>query len=440
MSRGKNRRSHRFGPREGVSIEGLQRAACRYFLSEWNPENGLLRDSTHAGAPCSIAVLGFGLSVYPVAVEHGLLNRVEAARRAHRLLRFLADAPQSPARNASGYRGLFYHFLDMDTGRRARRSELSTMDSAILFAGALTAAAYFDAGDALEGEIRDLAELLYQRADWPWALNGGATLSHGWRPEHGFLRYRWEGYDEAGLLYVLALGSPTRPVAPRSYRAWASGFRWKHLYGYEHVYAGPLFIHQMAQCWIDLRGIHDATMREADIDYFENSRRAVMIQREYARRNPKAFRGYGEHCWGITASDGPGDVRRRVDGRLRRFWGYRARGAPFGPDDGTVSPWVALAALPYQEDLVLEMLDHVLAEYPDIEGRYGLLCSFNPTYPAAGSSVWVSGIHLGLDLGPIVMMGANHRSELIWGLTRRCPHIVRGLRRAGFRGGWLDDM
>src|SRR5450631_1378495 len=174
----------------------------------------------------------------------------------------------------------------MRTGRRAWECELSTVDSAFLLAGALTAGVYFDAPTADEQEIRMLADALYRRADWQWAQNGGATVTHGWKPESGFLPYRWEGYDEALLLYVLGLGSPTHPLPAESYAAWASTYEWRAVYDIPFLYAGPLFTHQLSHVWIDFRGIQDAFMRAHGIDYFENSRRATLVQQQYAIDNP----------------------------------------------------------------------------------------------------------------------------------------------------------
>ena len=202
----------------------------------------------------------------------------------------------------------------MKTGRRVWDCELSTIDSAFLFAGMLTCAAYFDADTEDEAEVRRLADELYRRADWHWARDGGATLTHGWRPETGFIPHRYNGYDEALLLYLLGLGSPTFPLPPESYAAYCSTYQWKQIYGRELLYSGPLFTHQLSHLWIDFRGIRDAFMREHGSDYFENSRQATYVQQEYALRNPLEFVGYGEHCWGITACDGPGLEKRRVNG------------------------------------------------------------------------------------------------------------------------------
>ena len=196
-------------------------------------------------------------------------------------------------------------------------------------------AVYFDARSSDEQEIRALADALYRRVDWHWARNGGATVTHGWTPENGFLPYRWEGYDEALLLYVLGLGSPTHPLPAESYAAWLSTYEWKKIYDYELVYAGPLFIHQLSHIWIDFRGIRDAFMREKGIDYFENSRRATYVQQHYAIENPLEFEGYDDIAGGSRRATGPGRATLRIDGIERHFYGYYARGAPYGPDDGT---------------------------------------------------------------------------------------------------------
>ena len=178
--------------------------------------------------------------------------------------------------------------------------------SAFLFAGALTVATYFDRDTADEAEIRHLATTLYERADWNWACDGGLSLTHGWRPESGFIPHRWRGYDEGLLLYILGLGSPTHPLHPQSYAAYTATYEWKKIYGRELLYSGPLFTHQLSHMWVDFRGIRDDFMRHHDSDYFENSRQATFVQQEYAIRNPMDFVGYGEYCWGFTACDGPG--------------------------------------------------------------------------------------------------------------------------------------
>jgi hypothetical protein len=421
-------------------LEKLQHESFNYFLYETNPVNGLVIDKNTENWPASIAATGLALASYPVAVEHGFMARAGAIERTLATLRFFWNSPQGPELNATGYMGFYYHFLDMQTGRRAWQSELSTVDSAFLLAGALTAGIYFNGDKSDELEIRTLADALYRRADWQWAQNQGPTITHGWKPESGFLEYRWEGYDEAMLLYILGLGSPTHPLPGSSYTAWAFTYRWEHCYGYEYLFAGPLFTHQLSHVWIDFRGIQDAFMREKGIDYFENSRRATYVQQQYAMDNPLKFAGYGQCCWGITSSDGPGNETLKVNGIERQFLDYLGRGVPYGPDDGTLAPWAVVASLPFAPEIVLPTLDYCINDAKLTESNpYGFKATYNPTYPVNtnNSCGWVSPWHYGINQGPIILMIENYRTGLLWRLMRDCPYIVSGLHQAGFNNGWL---
>ena len=423
-----------------AELDALQRESFSYFVNETNPVNGLVIDKTAPNWPASIAATGFALAAYPVGVERKFLSRATAVERTLAALRFFASSPHGPEPDASGYQGFYYHFLDMQTGRRAWKCELSTVDTGFLLAGMLTAAAYFDADTNDEREIRSTADALYRRADWQWAQNERATIVHGWSPETGFLPYHWEGYDEGVLLYVLALGSPTYPLAANAFSAWSSTYEWRSQYGYDYLYAGSFFTHQLSHMWIDFRGIQDHFMRGKGIDYFENSRRATHVQRQYAIANPAGFTGYGSCCWGITASDGPGPEFITIDGIGRQFFGYVARAVPFGPDDGTIAPWAVVASLPFAPDIVLPAIDHFIHQLRlKSVNPYGFKATFNATYPmqAANSYAWVSPWHYGLNQGPVVLMIENYRTELLWRLTKRCSYVVTGLRRAGFKGGWL---
>lgn len=422
-----------------ADLDRLQRQTFDYFVHEVDPANGLTRDHAGAGVPCSIAAVGLGLAAYAVGVDRGWMTREEAAGRTLQTLRTFADGPHGPEPDATGYKGFYYHFLDTRTARRAMKSELSTIDTTFLLAGALAAGAYFDGATEAERTIRTLSDCLYRRADWQWALNGGRTVSHGWTPEGGFIPSRWEGYNEALLLYVLGLAAPDHPLPADSYPAWARTYEWKELYGHAHLYAGPLFIHQLSHVWVDFRGIRDEFMRGHDLDYFENSRRATLVQREYAIRNPRGFAGYGPDCWGVTASDGPGPTKRRAGGVDREFFGYLARSVPDGPDDGTISPWAAVASLPFAPEVVRPAIRYMLERYPDATHEYGFRCCFNPTFTAGyGPQGWVSQNCYGIDQGPILLMLENHRTGFLWDLMRRCPHVRTGLLRAGFSGGWLE--
>jgi len=274
--------------------------------------------------------------------------------------------------------------------------------------------------------------------DWAWMRNGEAAICHGWKPERGFLRYHWVGYSEAMLMYAMALGSRHHPVPASTWDQWLKGYRWRKIYGHEHLAAGPLFIHQYSHMWVDFRGIQDAFMRERGIDYFENSRRATLVQREYAIRNPKRFKDYCHNCWGLSACDGPGPLDVVVDGRKRRLMGYAARGAPYGPDDGTVAPWASVASLPFAPDVVIPTMQHI-ARMMRKHSTYMPGNSFNPTWhDGKGPPGWVSPWRFALNSGPVVLMIENYRTGLPWQLMRGSAAIRRGLEQADFRGGWLS--
>jgi hypothetical protein len=427
-------------PLSREALDTLQRDTFGYFKKETNPSNGLVPDNTRSGSHCSIAAVGLGLASYPIAVERNFISREEAIDRVLTTLQFFWQSPQGTAPDATGYKGFYYHFLHMDSGRRAWECELSTIDSTILVAGALAAATYFDQETEQEEKIRTLADDLYLRMDWLWALNRDGKVSMGWKPECGFLPWCWEGYNESILLHVLGLASPTHPLPAETYQAFTSTYVWQEIYGREQLYAGPLFIHQLSHLWIDFQGIQDDFMRDKGIDYFENSRRATYTQQQYAISNPREFRGYNKNIWGITASDGPGPAQLDVDWISRTFFDYEARGIPYGPDDGTIAPWAAVASLPFAPEIVLPTLQHFNEAYPEMTSVYGFKCSFNPTFVAGDQrgKGWISKGYYGLDQGPVVIMIDNYLSGFLWKLMKKCPYLVTGLRRAGFNGGWLQ--
>jgi len=417
-------------------LDRLERGAFGYFIEEMNPRTGLVSDTSREDSPASIATVGFALASYPVSVERGWLARDDAAARTLTTLRFFQGSKQGSDPDSMGNGGFYYHFLDLESGRRVWQCEVSPIDTTLFIAGALTAGAYFDGDAAAEVEIRRLARDLYERIDWEWARHGKTTVAQGWKPEAGFLHYGWEGYSEATLLYVLGLASPTHPLPPASYAGWTSTYQWERIYGEDLLYAGPMFIHQFSHAWIDFRRIRDPFMREKGSDYFENSGRAVDVQREYARRDPNGY-GYGPDCWGLSAGAGPGFQTLHVGGRKRRFFEYVARGVPFGPDDGTIAPAAALASLPFRADAALSAVRHYIELYPEWADTWQLPSGFNRTAPGADSRGWVSTGTVGLDRGIILLMIENYRSGMIWELMRRASPIGSGLRRAGFRGGWL---
>ena len=408
-------------------LDLVSRQAFTFFERHLNPANGLVADSSRPHSPASVAAVGMALSCYPVAVQRSWWPRARALELTLNTLRFFANSTQSAAPDASGHQGLFYHFLDMKSGKRAWKCELSSIDSALLFAGILTAGAYFDLDTPGEREVRERAEMLFARANWKWMCDGGEAVSLGWKPGRGFLPYHWSGYNEGLLISILGLGAPIHSLPRENYTKWCSTYKWKTIYGYSYLYAGPLFIHQFPQMWLDLRGVRDEYMRDHNSDYFENSGRATYVQREYARRNPRGWRGYDENNWGVSASDGPGPQSREYNGKLRQFYGYAARGVPFGADDGTLAPWSALASLPFAPEIVMSYLERLVRENANFEATW------NPSFEDG----WHDATRLAINQGPLITMIENHRSGLIWELLRGSAVIKRGLRRAGFAGGWV---
>ncbi|NNE08870.1 MAG: Tat pathway signal protein, partial [Gemmatimonadetes bacterium] len=272
---------------EEALLDSIQRTSFAYFWNEANPSNGLVKDRDTGGSPASIASVGFGLSAICVAIDHGWITRSQGVDRVLTTLQTFWTCPQNAsADSACGYRGLFYHFLDMNTGLRAWSSELSTIDTGLLFAGILHAREYFDTNDSLDIEIRAIADSITQRAEWDFTWTGGG-IKMGWTPETGFNGFgEWVGYNEAMIMYIIAFGSPTHPVPGVAWNTWTNNYFWGSHYGYQYVEFPPLFGHQYSHCWIDFRNIHDTYMQNKGITYFENSRRATLAQRAYCIDNP----------------------------------------------------------------------------------------------------------------------------------------------------------
>ncbi len=436
-------------------LDAVEHRTFDFFWQTTNAQNGLTPDRWPTHSFSSIAAIGFALSAYPVGVERGWVGRGEAASRTLTTLRFFWTSAQGPqARGVTGYRGFYYHFLDMQTGERFQNVELSTIDTALLMAGILTAQQYFDGTDATETEIRALADSLYRRAEWDWIQPRPPLIAMAWKPAgsdyQGFLDHDYQGYCEAMILYLLALGSPTHPISPAAWDAFTSTYDWADFYGYSMVNFAPLFGHQYSHVWVDFRGIQDAYMRAKGIDYFENSRRATYSQQAYAEDDPMAWRGYGENSWGLTASDGPGGFQLTIDGKQRQFHAYSARGAAATRivDDGTLVPTAAGGSIPFAPEIAIPALQDMEQRYGDhLFRQYGFIDAFNLTLSDPGAPIrtgsivpgvgWFDVDYLGIDQGPIVLMIENYRSGLIWKLMRESPYIVRGLCRAGFQGGWL---
>ncbi|MGQ0645976.1 MAG: glucoamylase family protein [Gemmatimonadaceae bacterium] len=437
---------------DAALLDTVQRRTFDFFWERTDARTGLTPDRWPTASFSSIAAVGFALTAYPIGVERGWITRDQATQRTLSTLRFFWQSPQGPAPTGTiGHKGFFYHFLDMTTGTRFQTVELSTIDTSLLLAGVLFCQSYYDRNLPDEMAIRAYADSLYLRAEWTWIQPNKPLVNHRWRPEDGYSTHDWRGYDESMILYILALGSPTFPVEASAWNAFTATNRWLTFQGQPHVNFAPLFGHQYSHVWIDFRGIQDEYMRGRGIDYFENSRRATVSQRAYAIANPRGFRDYSADVWGLTAADGPVNDSLVIDGKGIRFWTYTARGAAATEirDDGTIAPTAAASSLPFAPEIAMPAIRTMRTRYGDaLFQRYGFLDSFNPTLrdpririqtgridPALG---WFDVDYLGIDQGPIVTMIENYRTELVWKVMRRNPHVVRGLRRAGFTGAWLS--
>lgn len=442
---------HLAGMSDEAFLDEVQRRTFRWFW-EATPGSGLTPDRWPTQRGSSIAAVGFALSAYPVGIERGWVTREQARERTLVTLRHFWSSPQGPEpRGRIGHHGFFYHFLDRENGLRRGDSELSSIDTTLFLGGVLLAQAYFDGDNADEAAIRDLAGRIYARVEWPFFMPNPPLVAMGWRPEQGYGWAQWTGYDESLLLHVLALGSPTHRLGPDTYRAYVSSNRWAEFYGQPHVNFAPLFGHQYSHVWIDFRDIRDADMARRGIDYFENSRRATLAQRAYAVDNPSDWRDYGGNIWGLTASDGPGNFTAHFDGAERQFRAYWARGAAQGDirDDGTLAPTAAGGSVPFAPEFAITALRAMANRYGEhLFTAYGFLDSFNPSLRETGPAVtrgkivpglgWFNDDYLGIDQGPILLMIENHRTGLIWELMKKSEPIVRGLCRAGYRGGWIE--
>lgn len=440
-----------------LPLNKLQKDTFNYFWETTDHQTGLTPDRYPTSwSPASIAAIGFALTAYPVGVERNFISRQQAVERTLNSLIFLWQLPMgNQSQGTAGYQGFYYHFLSRDDGLRFENwnVELSTVDTALLMAGVLFAQSYYSQDTPAEQQIRSLAIELYKRVNWQWAQNNSPLISHGWRPGQGFISHDWVGYNEAMLVYILALGSPTHPVEPAAWDAWVDHYQddWGVSNGVEHLTMAPLFGHQYSHIWIDFRNIQDQYMAGKNSDYFINSTKAVSAQRQYATNNPQQWNGYGENIWGLTACDGPGNFTLPFKGSNRSFRGYSARGTAlnYSFDDGTIAPTAAGGSLPFAPESALTALQTMYSQYAEhLYGEYGFLDAFNPSFdydvqPSAGKVVpgkgWFGTDYIGIDQGPILLMAENLRSEFVWNLMKTNPYIRQGLQRAGFTGGWLEE-
>jgi len=423
-------------------LDSLQAKSINYFLECADKKTGLVPDRGPVESVASIAAMGFALVVYPIACERDIITREEAAERVLNTLEFLYASSQNRSREkATGYEGFYYHFLDMKSGLRTWNCELSTIDTGLLMGGVLFCEGYFNRDNKNEKRIRELAEILYKRVNWKWALNHKNGIWLGWDPDKGFDPLDWKGYNEAMILYILALGAPENSVPKDSWDYWCSTYVWAKYYGQEFISFAPLFGHQYSHMFVDFRGIQDEFMKKKGIDYFENSRRAVYSQRAYSIQNPRKFKDYSENIWGLTACDGPKDTTLIVNGEKYKFEYYAARGVSvdWSNDDGTIAPTAAGGSVAFAPEICIPALKAIKEKYGDkVYRSYGFIDAFNPTFITDETpNGWFDKDYLGIDQGPIIIMIENLRNGFVWEVMKKNPYITAGLKKAGFTGGWL---
>lgn len=385
-------------------LDDVERRAFRFFWEQADPSTGQVKDRARAEGTdtykiSSIAATGFGLTGLCIGAQRGYGARGAIRDRVAATLRFVAD--RLPHEH-----GFYYHFVDMTTGERLWKCELSTIDTTLLLCGVLTCRQYW----AADAEIAALATRIYERVDWPWFLDGGKTLSMGWKPESGFLAARWEDYCELLMLYLLGLGSPTHPLPAECWKAWK---RSKVTFdGLTYISSAPsLFIHQYSHAWFDFRGKIDD-----GVDWFQNSVIATEAHERFCLSLHHKFPDYTRDLWGFTASDSQG--------------GYVSWGGPpsDGKADGTIVPCATGGSIPFRPEACLRVLHTIRDRYAkEAWGRYGYIDAFNPL------TGWVNPDVLGIDVGITMLMAENYRSGFVWDTFMRDPVVRLGMQRAGFR-------
>ncbi len=422
----------------------LKNRTFNYFWKLADSTNFQIPDRYPTFPFSSIAATGFGLSTYIVGIENKYISRQEGSDRVKKTLQTLWNLPQGlETSGISGYKGFFYHFLNPNDAKRYKTVELSSIDTGLLMAGVLSCMSYFDdEKDETEQEIRMLADKLFQRVDWTWMMKHNGRMSMGWHPEKGFIESDWKGYNEAMILLIMAMGSPSHPIPTQSWSKWCATYSLDTFYGQKNVQFDPLFGHQYSHIWIDFREIRDSFMLANNDDYFNNSRKATLSNRAYCIANPGNWTGYGEHCWGLTACDGPANKTLDIDGKERQFFDYRARGACSIQivDDGTISPTAAGGSFPFTPVESEKCLENMWNTYQvKLIGEYGFKDAFNLTYKDdKNPDGWFDIDYLGIDQGPIILQIQNHETALIWDIMKKNPYIIAGLKKAGFKGGWMD--
>ena len=427
---------------ERLFLDSLQKATFNYFLKEIEPSKGLVKDRSADWSPASIAATGFALPVWALGSEKGWITKEKAEELTLNLINFLLNSEQSAAPDATGYKGFYYHFLDLKNGKREWNSELSTVDSGFLFAGLIFARNYYSGATPRQVAIRKGADEIIARADWDFfTINNPKSeyyngLSMGWHPEtkenNGLIDHCWWGYNEALVLFIMAAGADSKDFQ-KQYDRWLRDYQWGGEYlGLEHYMFPPMFGHQYSHLFVEFRGIYDIKNREKGIDYCENSRRATYTQQLFGKNNPRKWVGMDSLTWGLSACDGPGEKFNR-DGY--KFLDYSARGfsqlSMDWNDDGTIAPTAAGGSVPFAPEITIPTLMNIKYKYgaAGLWGEYGFKDSFNPT---AG---WFAVDYIGIDQAPIILMIENYKNGFVWNYFMKDAMIQKGLQKLDYRKG-----
>lgn len=375
--------------------------SLKYFLKESN-NNGLIRDKTvYSKNIASIAAVGYGLAAIVIAVERKLIKYEEGYKKANLTLdTFINDV--------EGKNGFFYHFVNMDTGKREWNCEISIIDTAIFICGALFAGEYFN------GIIKTKANKLYNKINWNWYVNSKDNYFYmGYKPETGFWG-NWDMYAEQLMLYILGVASENYPISKNMYYDFKRPKKdYKNIKDIIFSYGGSLFTYQYSHAWIDFRGKKDLN----GVDWFENSKKATLANREYCKKNKNKFKTFNENSWGLTACVGP----KGYSG------GYGAEPSFSNLDienDGTVASCGAIGSIVFTPKESIKALEYFYNNCPYLWGRYGLKDSYN----LAKRKRWVSKEYLGIDKGIEILMTENYLTGLIWKYMMKNKYIRNGLK------------
>lgn len=406
---------------DSALLDVVQKQTFRYFWDFAHPVSNLSRERSNEAYDYGSEVVttggtGFGIMSVIVATERKWINRDTAAKFLLKMVKFLSKS--------DSYHGVFPHWLNGTTGKTipfSRKDDgADLVETSFLFQGLLSARQYFNGNNNTEQELRNRINWLWNDVEWNWFTKGEDVLYWHWSPNNGWaMNFAIRGFNECLITYILAASGERYPVTADVYhRGWVQSNFFKNekeFYGIKlplgFDYGGPLFFSHYSFLGINPKGLKDNYA-----DYWQQNRNHTLINREHCIRNPNKFKGYGENCWGLTASD--------------TYDGYNA----FSPtnDFGTITPTAALSAFPYTPEHSMKALRHFYYNLGDkIWSEYGFVDAFNET------KNWYAKSHLAIDQGPIIVMIENHRSGLIWNLLMSCPEVQAGLKKLGFTSPYI---